>query len=55
MEQPTFEFATEKVVDTTVEQSRVILLDKDGNEIVKPITAKMVKIANIDTVSGKIE
>lgn len=54
MEKPEFRYATEKVLDIAIEQSEVILVDKDGKDIVEPIIAKQKVINDIQIVRQKL-
>ena len=54
MENPEFRYATEKVLDIVIEQGKVILADKNGKDIVKPIIAKQKVINDIQIVRQKL-
>ena len=54
MENPEFRYATEKVLDIVIEQGEVILADKDGKDIVKPIIARQKVINDIQIVRQKL-
>ena len=54
MEKPEFRYATEKVLDIVIEQGKVILADKDGKDIVKPIIARQRVINDIQIVRQKL-
>lgn len=54
MEKPEFRYATEKVLDIVIEQGKVILADKDGKDIVKPIIARQKVINDIQIVRQKL-
>lgn len=54
MEKPEFRYATEKVLDIVIEQGKVILADKNGKDIVKPIIARQKVINDIQIVRQKL-
>ena len=54
MENPEFRYATEKVLDIVIEQGEVILADKNGKDIVKPIIARQKVINDIQIVRQKL-
>ena len=54
MENPEFRYATEKVLDIVIEQGEVILADKNGKDIVKPIIARQKVINGIQIVRQKL-